>query len=206
VSATRPFVLGVAGGTGSGKTTVADRLADVVGAEGVGLLRLDNYYRDRPDLPLHERALINYDHPDAFDWDLFLAHVRELVNGRAVEVPNYDFSLYARAPGTVRLDPCRVVVVEGILVLHPAELRDLFDLKVFVDTDPDVRFIRRLQRDLNERGRSVGSVIDQYLTTVRPMHVTFVEPSKRFADVIIPHGGMNAPALDVLLARLRELV
>jgi uridine kinase len=206
VSGTRPFVLGVAGGTGSGKTTVADRLADVVGAEGVGLLRLDNYYRDRPDLSLEERALINYDHPDAFDWDLFLAHVSDLVHGRAVEVPNYDFSDYARAPGTVTLHPRRVVVVEGILVLHDAELRDLFDLKVFVDTDPDVRFIRRLQRDLAERGRTVDSVIEQYLTTVRPMHLTFVEPSKRHADVIIPHGGMNAPALDVLLARLRELV
>jgi uridine kinase len=206
VTTARPFVLGVAGGTGSGKTTVADRLAEVVGPEGVALLRLDNYYRDRPDLTLDERALINYDHPDAFDWALFLAHVRDLVHGSPVEVPNYDFSLYARAPGTVTLRPTRVVVVEGILVLHDAALRDQFDLKVFVDTDPDVRFIRRLQRDLAERGRSVDNVIEQYLTTVRPMHVTFVEPSKRHADVIIPHGGMNAPALDVLLARLRELV
>jgi uridine kinase len=201
----RPFVLGVAGGTGSGKTTVADRLADVVGDEGVALLRLDNYYRDRPDLSLEERARVNYDHPDAFDWTLFLDHVRSLVGGAAVAVPQYDFSNYARTTETAPLAPTRVLVVEGILVLHDAELRRLFDLKVFVDTDPDVRFIRRLQRDLAERGRTVENVIDQYLNTVRPMHVRYVEPSKRHADVIIPHGGMNAPALDVLLARIREL-
>jgi uridine kinase len=185
---------------------VADRLADVVGADGVALLRRDNYYRDRPDLPLEERAQINYDHPDAFDWVLFLDHVRRLVSGRSVAVPRYDFSTYARVPGSEPLAPTRVLVVEGILVLHEPELRELFDLRVFVDTDPDVRFIRRLQRDLAERGRTVENVIEQYLTTVRPMHVTFVEPSKRYADVIIPHGGMNTPALDVLLARLRELV
>jgi uridine kinase len=203
--APRPFLLGVAGGSGSGKTTVAERLADLIGAS-LALVRLDSYYRNRNHLPAHERAAVNYDHPDAFDWPLLLDHVRALVDGLAVEVPVYDFASHTRSAEVVRVAPARIVVVEGILVLYEPELRELYDLRVFVDTDPDVRFIRRLERDVADRGRTPATVIEQYLTTVRPSHLQFVEPSKRYADVIIPHGGMNSPALDVLLARVRELV
>ncbi len=203
---TKPFLVGVAGGSGSGKTTVAERLAGLVGVPELALLRLDAYYRDRNHLPGDERAAINYDHPDAFDWPLLLDHVDALLDGHAVQVPVYDFATYLRLPDRVEVAPARIVVVEGILVLYEPELRERFDLKVFVDTEADVRFIRRLERDVNERQRSTESVVEQYLTTVRPSHEQFIEPSKRHADVIVPHGGMNAPALDVLLARLRELL
>ncbi|MEQ1786478.1 MAG: uridine kinase [Acidimicrobiales bacterium] len=203
---TKPFLVGVAGGSGSGKTTVAERLTGLIGEPDLALVRLDAYYRDRNHLPFEERAAINYDHPDAFDWPLLLDHVAALQDGLEVQVPVYDFATYQRLPDRVVVAPARVVVVEGILVLYEPELRDRFDLKVFVDTDPDVRFIRRLERDVAERQRSVESVIEQYLDTVRPSHEQFIEPSKRHADVIVPHGGMNAPALDVLLARVRELL
>ena len=203
---TRPFLIGVAGGSGSGKTTVAERLAGLIGEPSLALLRQDAYYADSGHLPLEERAAINYDHPDAFDWDLLIEHVDALGAGRAVDVPVYDFSTYDRLPERLGVAPARVVVVEGILVLYEPELRERFDLRVFVDTDADVRFIRRLERDVTQRGRSLRSVIDQYLGTVRPSHEQFVEPSKRHADVIVPHGGMNAPALDVLHARVRELL
>lgn len=199
-------MLGVAGGSGSGKTTVAEHLARLSGVARVALVRLDSYYRDSPHLPLDERAAMNYDHPDAFDWPLLMDHVRALCEGRAVEVPVYDFAAYARRAETVRLEPTRIVVVEGILVLYEPELRDLFDLRVFVDTDADVRLIRRLERDVAERGRTLASVLDQYLATVRPSHLQFVEPTKRYADVIVPRGGLNTPALDLLVARVRELV
>jgi len=203
---TKPFLLGVAGGSGSGKTTVAERLAGLIGGTELALVRLDAYYRDRNHLPFEERAAINYDHPDAFDWPLLLDHVQALLDGLEVEAPVYDFATYLRLPDRVRLAPARVIVVEGILVLYEPELRERFDLRVFVDTDADVRFIRRLERDIAERERTPASVIEQYLTTVRPSHEQFIEPSKRHADVIVPHGGMNAPALDVLLARVRELL
>jgi uridine kinase len=203
---TKPFLLGVAGGSGSGKTTVAERLAGLVGGTDLALLRLDAYYRDRNHLPFEEREAINYDHPDAFDWPLLLDHVQALSDGLDVQVPVYDFTTYERLVDRVTVSPARIVVVEGILVLYEPELRERFDLRIFVDTDPDVRFIRRLERDVAERERSPESVIEQYLATVRPSHQQFIEPSKRHADVIVPHGGMNAPALDVLLARVRELL
>ena len=203
---TKPFLLGVAGGSGSGKTTVAERLAGLIGGTELALVRLDAYYRDRNHLPFEERAAINYDHPDAFDWPLLLDHVQALLDGLEVQVPVYDFATYLRLADRVPLAPARVIVVEGILVLYEPELRERFDLRVFVDTDADVRFIRRLERDISERERTPESVIEQYLTTVRPSHEQFIEPSKRHADVIVPHGGMNAPALDVLLARVRELL
>jgi uridine kinase len=203
---TKPFLLGVAGGSGSGKTTVAERLAGLIGGTDLALVRLDAYYRDRNHLPFEERAAINYDHPDAFDWPLLLDHVEALLSGLEVQVPVYDFATYERLAERLVLRPARVVVVEGILVLYEPELRERFDLRVFVDTDADVRFIRRLERDVAERERSPASVIEQYLATVRPSHEQFIEPSKRYADVIVPHGGMNAPALDVLLARVRELL
>jgi uridine kinase len=203
---TKPFLLGVAGGSGSGKTTVAERLAGLIGGTDLALVRLDAYYRDRNHLPFEERAAINYDHPDAFDWPLLLDHVQALLDGLEVQVPVYDFATYERLPERATLRPARVIVVEGILVLYEPELRERFDLRVFVDTDADVRFIRRLERDVAERERSPQSVIEQYLATVRPSHEQFIEPSKRYADVIVPHGGMNDPALDVLLARVRELL
>jgi uridine kinase len=203
---TKPFLIGVAGGSGSGKTTVAERLAGLIGEPELALLRLDAYYRDGEGLTFDEREAVNYDHPDAFDWPLLLAHVQALADGVEVRVPVYDFATYERLPERITVAPARVVVVEGILVLYEPVLREQFDLRVFVDTDADVRFIRRLERDVADRGRSMQSVVEQYLGTVRPSHEQFIEPSKRYADVIVPHGGMNAPALDVLLARVRELL
>jgi uridine kinase len=202
----RAFLIGVAGGTGSGKTTVAERLADLAGTGEVALLKLDMYYRDLNHLPLDERAAVNYDHPEAFDWPLLMRHVDALAAGTPVDVPVYDFQEFVRSDERQEVLPSRIVVVEGILVLAEPDLRARFDLSVYVDTDADVRFIRRLQRDITQRARTPESVISQYLTTVRPMHLQFVEPSKRYADVIIPHGGLNEPALAVLRARVRELV
>jgi uridine kinase len=200
------FLIGVAGGTGSGKTTVAERLATLAGTDDVALLKLDMYYRDLNHLPFDERSAVNYDHPEAFDWPLFLRHIDALAAGTPVEAPVYDFQEFIRSDERRSVLPTRIVVVEGILVLAEPALRDRFDLSVYVDTDADVRFIRRLQRDITERARTPESVITQYLTTVRPMHLQFVEPSKRYADVIVPHGGLNEPALAVLRARVRELV
>jgi uridine kinase len=202
----RPFFIGVAGGTGSGKTTVAERLARIAGEDQVALIRLDSYYVSRSHEPIERRAQANYDHPVAFDWILLDSHLAALCRGETIPVPVYDYTQHDRSGEVEPVRPARIVVVEGILVLYEQALRDRFDLKVFVDADADLRFIRRLQRDVAERGRTTESVIEQYLETVRPAHLQFVEPSKRHADVIIPHGGMNEPALDVLLARVRELV
>ena len=201
----QPFLVAVAGGTGSGKTTVAHRLAETLGIERFALMKLDSYYCDQAHLPLHDRGTTNYDHPDAFDWPLLLSHLRSLRAGLPVEVPVYDFATHTRSSDSVRVSPAQVVCLEGILVLYDAELRDLFDLKVFVHTDADIRFIRRLERDVAERGRTPESVIEQYLTTVRTAHEQFIEPSKRHADVIVPHGGHNDAAFDMLCARLREV-
>ena len=200
----RPFLIGVAGGSSSGKTTVAERLAELAGAEHLALIKLDSYYVQL-DMPIEQRREFNYDHPSAFDWPLLNDHLAALAAGASVPVPVYDYVDHNRS-GEVRVVvPAQIVVVEGILVLWEPTLRDRFDLKVFLDTDADLRLIRRLQRDVAERGRSTESVIDQYLATVRPAHEQFIEPSKRYADVIIPNGGLNRPALDVLLARVREL-
>ena len=199
------FVIGVAGGSGSGKTTVVRRIVDSLGPDQVTLLDHDRYYRDRNDLRLEERAALNYDHPDALETDLMVRHVRELKAGQAVEVPQYDFTRHARLTESTTFQPRRALIVEGILVFTDAALRDLMDIKVFVDTDSDTRFIRRLRRDVAERGRTMDSVIDQYQSTVKPMHLEFVEPSKRYADVIIPLGGHNTVAVDLLLTMLRSV-
>ena len=199
------FVIGVAGGSGSGKTTVVRRIVDSLGSEHVTLLDHDRYYRDRNDLRLEERASLNYDHPDSLETDLLVRHVRALRAGREVQVPRYDFTRHARLPETETFQPRRALIVEGILVFTDAALRELMDIKVFVDTDSDTRFIRRLQRDVAERGRTMESVIDQYQSTVKPMHLEFVEPSKRYADVIIPLGGHNTVAVDLLLTMLRSV-
>ncbi|WP_299432490.1 uridine kinase [uncultured Meiothermus sp.] len=202
----RAFVIGIAGGTGSGKTTVTEAVIHAVGPQHVALLPLDNYYKDNSSLPFEERLELSYDHPDAFDLELFLQHIQQIVSGRAVSIPVYSFKEYTRTQETIEIQPAPVVVLEGIMLLVDAALRAEMNLKVFVDTDADVRFIRRLQRDLIERGRTVESVVKQYLEQVRPMHLSFVEPSKRYADVIIPHGGHNEEALAMLTARVRSLV
>ena len=201
----KPFVIGVAGGSGSGKTTVVRRIVDSLGDDQVSLIEHDRYYRDRGDLRLEERAALNYDHPDSLETDLLVEHVNALKSGLAVRVPVYDFARHARTAETITVPPRRAIIVEGILIFTDAGLRGLMDVKVFVDTDDDTRFIRRLQRDLSERGRTVASVIEQYLGTVKPMHLEFVEPSKRYADVIIPLGGQNTVAIDLLLTLIRSL-
>ena len=202
---TKPVVIGVAGGSGSGKTTVVRRIVESLGDDRVTVLEHDRYYRDRSDLRLEERAALNYDHPDSLETDLMVEHVRQLRDGETVEVPTYDFARYARKAATERVHPRPAIIVEGILIYTDARLRDLMDVKVFVDTDGDTRFIRRLQRDVAERGRTMQSVIDQYLGTVKPMHLEFVEPSKRYADIIIPVGGYNSVAIDLMLTLLRSL-
>ena len=205
IAAMNTFVIGVAGGSGSGKTTVVRRIVDSLGLEHVTLLQHDRYYRDRNDLRLEERAALNYDHPNSLETDLLVRHVQQLRAGKPIDVPQYDFTRHARLSETETFQPRRALIVEGILVFTDAALRDLMDIKVFVDTDSDTRFIRRLQRDVAERGRTMESVIDQYLSTVRPMHLEFVEPSKRYADVIIPLGGHNTVAVDLLLTMLRSV-
>jgi uridine kinase len=194
-----PVVIGVAGGSGSGKTTVVRRIIDSIGHEHVAVLDHDRYYRDRNDLRFEERAALNYDHPDALETDLMVTHVLELKAGRAVQVPSYDFTRYARLPTPDIVPARRAIIVEGILIFTDAALRALMDIKVFVDTDADTRFIRRLRRDVADRGRTMESVIEQYQSTVKPMHLEFVEPSKRYADLILPQGGHNAVAVDLLL-------
>ena len=201
----RPFFIGVAGGTCSGKTTISEDLARLAGDDNVALIKLDSYYVASTHELLEEREKSNYDHPDVFDWPLLNDHLAALAAGASVPVPVYDYANYVRSAAVRMVAPSRIVVVEGILVLYEPQLRERFDLRVFVDTDADIRLIRRLERDVRERARTPESIVAQYLATVRPSHEQFIEPSKRHADVILPHGGMNERALDVLLARVREL-
>jgi uridine kinase len=201
-----PIVIGIAGGSGSGKTTVANVILQRVGAHRIAYLPHDAYYRDLSDLPPIQKAQINFDHPDSLETELMIEHVRQLKQWQPIEMPVYDFTRHARTRQTIRVNPQRVILVEGILIFVEAALRELFDVKIFVDTDPDIRFIRRLQRDISERGRTTESVIQQYLSTVRPMHLEFVEPSKRYADVIIPEGGLNTVAMDMVTARIEALL
>lgn len=202
----KPVAIGVAGGSGSGKTTVSRAILDRVGSHHIAYIQHDGYYRDRSHLPLTERSRINYDHPDSLETDLMIRHIRELQAGRPIDLPSYDFALHVRTPATRRIEPCPLILIEGILIFVERALRDLFDIKIFVDTDPDLRFIRRLQRDITERGRTRESVVAQYLETVRPMHLEFVEPSKRYADLIIPEGGFNTVAIDMIVARIMTLI
>ncbi len=201
-----PVIIGIAGGTGSGKTTVANVILERAGAAHIAFLPHDAYYKDLPDLPRFLREALNFDHPDSLDTSLMVAHLRQLHAGEAVDIPVYDFNTYTRTSRTARVEPQPVILVEGILIFAEPELRELFDVRIFVDTAPDVRFIRRLQRDVKERGRTVESVIHQYETSVRPMHLEFVEPSKRYADVIIPEGGLNLVAMDMVVARIETLL
>jgi uridine kinase len=202
----RPLVIGVAGGSGSGKTTVTKAILERVGRERIALLPHDSYYHDLSHLPLGARAQVNFDHPDAFDNALYLAHLDALINGQQVAMPTYDFTNYVRLPGVQLVPQQPVVLLEGILIFADAELRSRMSIKLFVDAESDLRIIRRIERDTRSRGRSVESVIEQYLGTVRPMHLEFVEPSKRYADIIIPNGGQNAIAIDMVVARIERML
>ena len=201
-----PFLIGLAGGTGSGKTTVANAIVTRVGEERIAILSHDSYYRDFVDLPKDILDRQNFDHPDSLESELLVRHLKALKQGMVVETPVYDFKVHRRSEDSRRVEPRKVILVDGILIFAEPELRKLFDVKIYVDTDADIRLIRRLKRDIAERGRSVESVVTQYESTVRPMHMEFVEPSKRYADLIIPEGGENTVALDFLFARLRELL
>ncbi len=202
----KPIIIGVAGGTGSGKTTVSEAILERVGRERITYIQHDSYYKDLSHLHLEERHKINFDHPDALDTNLLVEQLKRLQAGSPVEVPVYDFTTHTRRKETRRVKPRGVTLVEGILIFADKALRDLMDVKIFVDTDADIRFIRRLQRDITERGRTMKAVIRQYLETVRPMHLEFVEPSKRYADIIIPEGGFNVAAIDMVVARVEAMV
>jgi uridine kinase len=201
-----PLVIGIAGGTGSGKTTVANAILKEFGETQVSYLPHDAYYKDLSDLPINQRLAINFDHPNSLETDLMSEHVKQLINHNAVKLPIYDFTNHSRTDKFILVNPCPVIIVEGILIFADPELRKTFDVKIFVDTDADIRLIRRIRRDMTERGRTAESVLNQYEKTVRPMHLEFVEPSKRYADIIIPEGGFNPVALDMVNARIESLL
>jgi len=200
------LVIGIAGGTGSGKTTIADYILKTVGPEKIAFFPHDAYYRDLRELSQDERALVNFDHPSSLETELLIEHINRLRTGKSIELPSYDFKTHRRTENTTTIEPQPIILIEGILIFAEPDLRKLFDLKIYVDTDADIRFIRRLLRDIEERGRTTQSVINQYLNTVRPMHLEFVEPSKRYADVIIPEGGFNLVALDLIVARIDAML
>ncbi len=201
----RPITIGIAGGSGSGKTTVARVILDRIGEGHIAYIPHDSYYRDLGDLPADQRASINFDHPDSLDTGLFIEHIQALQRHEPIHIPIYDFATHSRTDDVRIVQPHRIILVEGILIFCELRLRELFDVRIFVDTDDDVRFIRRLQRDVKERGRTPDSVIQQWLTTVRPMYMEFVEPSKRYAHVIIPEGGKNEVAMEMVVARINAL-
>jgi uridine kinase len=202
----KPLIIGIAGGSGSGKSTVAKKVAEGLDTTSVAFIDMDAYYNNYSRLSMEERRRINWDHPDSFDWELLLSHLTTLAAGRSIEKPEYDFTTHMRRAETVRVPASDVVVVDGILILSDPRIRALFDVKVFVDTDADIRLIRRLRRDLVERGRPLEEILEQYLTTVQPMHLEFVEPSKRYADVIVPRGGHNEVAIEMIVAKIRHRV
>ena len=199
------IIIGIAGGTGCGKSTMIRKIKEEFNDE-ISILSHDFYYKQHNDITFEERKKINYDHPNAFDTHIMIQHIKELAKGNPIERPVYDFTIHNRVDETVRVEPARVIVVEGILIFENKELRDLCDIKVYIDTDADVRIIRRILRDVNERGRTLDNIVQQYLTTVKPMHDEFVEPSKRYADIIVPEGGFNKVALDMLNERIHALL
>ena len=202
----KDILIGITGGTGSGKSTIADALYSNFSKDRITMIQQDMYYKDQSHLSMEERVKTNYDHPMAFDNDLLVEHLQKLIKGEAIEKPRYDFTIHNRAKDTTTVEPREIIIVEGILILEDERIRDLLDIKVYVDTDADIRILRRLVRDINERGRTVESVIDQYLKMVRPMHMEFTEPTKRYADIIIPEGGHNYVAIDILMAKIRDIL
>lgn len=202
----RPLLIGITGGTGSGKSTVAYEIFHSLPEESIAIIEQDAYYKDQSELSFEERVRTNYDHPDAFDTPLLIKHLNMLLNGQAIEKPIYNFALHNRDKATVRVEPRDIIMLEGILILQEVELRNLLDIKIYVDTDPDVRIIRRITRDIRERGRSLESVVNQYMNVVRPMHMQFVEPSKKYADIIIPEGGYNKVAVDIIVTKIRSIL
>ena len=200
------FVIGVAGGSGSGKTTVSRRIRESVNVQQIAYLEHDNYYRDQTHLTLEQRVKTNYDHPNSLETPLLVEHVRALQAGQSIAMPLYDFAIHTRSIETRHVEPARIILIEGILIFTEKELRELMDIRIFVDTDPDIRFIRRLRRDMGERGRSLDSVVQQYMATVRPMHLEFVEPSKRYADIIVPRGGNNQVAMEMIVSRIQAFL
>ncbi|WP_301048906.1 uridine kinase [Lactobacillus intestinalis] len=203
----KPIIIGITGGSGSGKTTIAHEIANQIEAnDRIVIMTQDSYYKDNTGLPMSERQKINYDHPNAFDMPLLEAQLNQLLHRKPIEMPTYDFTEHTRSDKTVHINPADIIILEGILVLFNEEIRNLMDIKVYVDTDDDIRFIRRLERDMKERGRSLDSVINQYLTTVKPMYHQFIEPTKRYADIIIPEGGENNVAIDMLTTKVRSVL
>ncbi len=201
-----PLIIGIAGGSGSGKSTVARNVAAALGDVSVAFIDMDAYYLDHGHLPLEDRKRVNWDHPNAFDWEHLVRHLGALASGEAIDKPVYDFVVHARAATCVRIPPADVVVIDGILLFTDARVRDLCDIKVFVDADADVRLIRRIRRDMAKRGRPLAEIVEQYLATVQPMHLEFVEPSKRYADVIVPRGGHNPVAIEMIVAKIARSV
>jgi uridine kinase len=200
------IIIGIAGASGSGKTLVSKNIFEKLGSEKVVIMQEDSYYKDLSEIPFDERTGKNFDHPDAFDHSLLEDHLSKLVEGKSISHPIYDYKTHSRLTETKTVGPHRVIVLEGILIMNEPRLRDLMDIKVFIDTEPDICFIRRLKRDITERARSVDSIINQYMETVRPMYFQFVEPAKRYADIIIPQGGKNAVAIDILTAKIKSLL
>lgn len=202
----KPVIIGIAGGSGSGKTSVTKAIYNHFKGESIDVIEQDAYYRDQSHLPFEERLKTNYDHPLAFDNDLLIVHLQQLQEGKAIEKPVYDYALHTRSEQVVIVEPKNVIILEGILVLDDERLRDMMDIKLFVDTDADIRIIRRIARDINERGRTLDSVVDQYINVVRPMHNQFIEPTKRYADIIIPEGGHNHVAIDLLITKIQTVL
>lgn len=203
----KPIIIGIAGGSGSGKTTIAHEIAHEVNDDDrIMIMTQDSYYKDNTGIPMAARMKINYDHPDAFDMSLLVAQLNQLIHRKAIEMPVYDFTAHTRSHETIHVEPADIIILEGILVLSAEDLRQLMDIKLYVDTDDDIRFIRRLERDIKERGRSLGSVIQQYLSTVKPMYHQFIEPTKRYADIIVPEGGENNVAIDMLTTKVRSIL
>lgn len=202
----KKLLIGIAGGTGSGKSTVAREILKSINAKNVAIIEQDSYYKDQSHLSFEDRVNINYDHPFAFDNELLIKHLKELLNDKPIEKPIYDFEQHTRKEETITVYPREIIILEGILILNDEEIRNLCDIKVFVDTDSDVRVIRRIQRDIKERGRSLDSVIKQYMSTVRPAHLQFIEPTKKYADIIIPEGGYNKVAIDIIVTKINSIL
>ncbi|MDH5074282.1 MAG: uridine kinase [Clostridium perfringens] len=202
----RPIFIGITGGTGSGKSTIAKEIYRQFGEDCIAMIEQDSYYKDQSHLSMEDRVKTNYDHPNAFDNNLLVSHLESLLNGHSIQKPSYDFSIHNRIEDTTKVEPKEIVIVEGILILEDPRIRELLDIKIYVDTDADVRIIRRMVRDINERGRTMESVINQYLNVVKPMHNQFAEPTKKFADIIIPEGGHNKVAIDIIVAKIKEVL